>query len=38
LSIITVAIADDHRVVARNLKTNLESFADVRVVGRIASS
>lgn len=37
MSVITIAIADDHRVVARSLKTYLESFADVRVVGITAS-
>ena len=37
MSVITIAIADDHRVVARSLKTYLESFADVRVVGIAAS-
>ena len=37
VSVITIAIADDHRVVARSLKTYLESFADVRVVGIAAS-
>jgi DNA-binding NarL/FixJ family response regulator len=34
---ITIAIADDHRVVSRSLKAYLESFADLRVVG-IATS
>ena len=37
VSVITIAIADDHRVVARSLKTYLESFASVRVVGTAAS-
>jgi NarL family two-component system response regulator LiaR len=37
VSVITIAIADDHRVVARSLKTYLESFANVRVVGIAAS-
>ena len=37
MSVITVAIADDHRVVTRSLKAWLESFSDIRVVG-IASS
>ena len=37
MSVITIAIADDHRVVARSLKTYLESFVDVRVVGIAAS-
>jgi NarL family two-component system response regulator LiaR len=30
---ITVAITDDHRVVARSLKAYLESFPDLKVVG-----
>ena len=34
---ITIALVDDHRVVARSLKAFLESFADMRVVG-IATS
>jgi len=33
MSVIPIAIVDDHRVVARSLKTYLESFADVEVVG-----
>jgi NarL family two-component system response regulator LiaR len=33
MSVITVAIADDHRVVARSLKAYLESFDDLRVCG-----
>jgi len=37
VSVITLAIADDHRVVARSLKTYLESFADMQVVGIAAS-
>ena len=37
MSVITVAIVDDHRVVARSLKAYLESFPDVRVVGTAAS-
>jgi len=37
VSVITIAIADDHRVVARSLKTYLESFADMRIVGTAAS-
>ena len=37
LTPITVAIVDDHRVVAQSLNSYLESFADLRVVG-IASS
>jgi DNA-binding NarL/FixJ family response regulator len=34
---ITVAIVDDHRVVARSLKAWLETFPDLRVVGMAAS-
>jgi two-component system, NarL family, response regulator LiaR len=34
---ITVALVDDHRVVARSLKAYLESFPDVEVVGVAAS-
>ncbi len=34
---ITVAIADDHRVVSRSLKAFFESFPDVKVVGIAAS-
>ena len=37
MSVITVAITDDHRVVARSLKAYLESFADMEVVGVAAS-
>ena len=37
VSVITVAIADDHRVVARSLKAYLESFPDVQIVGIAAS-
>lgn len=37
MSIITVAIVDDHRVVARSLKAYLESFPDVQIVGIAAS-
>ena len=33
MSVITIAIADDHRVVARSLKAYLESFDDLRVCG-----
>jgi DNA-binding NarL/FixJ family response regulator len=33
VSVITLAITDDHRVVARSLKAFLESFPDLRVVG-----
>ena len=34
---ISIALVDDHRVVARSLKAYLESFPDLRVVG-IATS
>ncbi len=34
---ITIALVDDHRVVARSLKAYLESFADLEVVGVAAS-
>src|SRR5512141_1064903 len=34
---ISIAIVDDHRVVARSLKAYLESFSDLKVVG-IATS
>jgi NarL family two-component system response regulator LiaR len=34
---ISVAIADDHRVVSRGLKAYLESFADLKVVGTASS-
>jgi DNA-binding NarL/FixJ family response regulator len=37
MSVITVAIVDDHRVVGRSLKAFLESSADLRVVGLAAS-
>jgi len=37
VSAITIAIADDHRVVARSLKTYLESFTEMQVVGIAAS-
>ena len=33
MSVITIAIADDHRVVARSLKAYLESFPDLQVCG-----
>jgi NarL family two-component system response regulator LiaR len=36
-STITVAIVDDHRVVARSLKAYLETFPDLRVIGMAAS-
>jgi len=34
---ITIALVDDHRVVASSLKAYLESFADMRVIGIAAS-
>jgi len=37
MSVVTIALADDHRVVAHSLKAYLESFSDLKVVG-IASS
>ncbi len=37
MSIITIALVDDHRVVARSLRAFLESFPDLRVVGTAAS-
>ena len=37
MSVITIAVADDHRVVARSLKTYLESFDNLRIVGIAAS-
>ena len=37
VNIITVAIVDDHRVVARSLKAYLETFPDLRVVGMAAT-
>jgi DNA-binding NarL/FixJ family response regulator len=37
VNVITVAIVDDHRVVARSLKAYLETFPDLRVVGIAAS-
>lgn len=37
MSVITIVIADDHRVVARSLKAYLESFEDLRVCGVAAS-
>ena len=33
MSVISIAIADDHRVVARSLKAYLESFDDLQVCG-----
>jgi DNA-binding NarL/FixJ family response regulator len=37
MSIITIALVDDHRVVSRSLRAFLESFPDLRVVGTAAS-
>lgn len=37
MSVVTIALVDDHRVVAHSLKAYLESFADMRVVGIAAS-
>lgn len=37
MSAITIALVDDHRVVARSLKAYLESFPDLQVVGIAAS-
>jgi len=37
MSVITVVLVDDHRVVTRSLKSYLESFPDFRVVGTAAS-
>lgn len=37
MSVITVAIVDDHRVVARSLKAYLETVPDLRVVGMAAT-
>lgn len=37
MSVVRIAIVDDHRVVARSLKAYLESFPDLQIVG-IASS
>jgi len=37
LNAITIALVDDHRVVTRSLKSYLESFPDLRVVGIAAS-
>ena len=34
---LSVAIADDHRVVSRGLKAYLESFSDLTVVGTASS-
>lgn len=37
MNAITIALVDDHRVVSRSLKSYLESFADLRVVGLAAN-
>ena len=37
MSAITIVLVDDHRVVTRSLKSYLESFPDLRVVGIAAS-
>jgi NarL family two-component system response regulator LiaR len=37
VSVISVALVDDHRVVSRSLKAYLESFPDITVVGIAAS-
>jgi NarL family two-component system response regulator LiaR len=37
MSVVTIALTDDHRVVAHSLKAYLESFSDLKVVG-IAST
>jgi DNA-binding NarL/FixJ family response regulator len=37
MSIVRVALADDHRVVSRSLQAFLESFADLQVVGAASS-
>jgi NarL family two-component system response regulator LiaR len=37
MSVITVVLVDDHRVVTRSLKSYLESFPDLRVVGIAAN-
>jgi two-component system, NarL family, response regulator LiaR len=37
MSAVTIALVDDHRVVAHSLKAYLESFADLKVVGIAAS-
>jgi two-component system, NarL family, response regulator LiaR len=37
MSVISVAIADDHRVVTRSLQAYLESFPDLKVVGTASS-
>jgi DNA-binding NarL/FixJ family response regulator len=37
VNVITIALVDDHRVVARSLQAYLESFADLKVVGVAAT-
>jgi DNA-binding NarL/FixJ family response regulator len=37
MNTITIALADDHRVVTRSLKAYLESFSDLKVVGIAAT-
>jgi DNA-binding NarL/FixJ family response regulator len=37
MSVVRIALVDDHRVVTRSLKSYLESFPDLRVVGIAAS-
>ncbi len=37
MSAVSIAVVDDHRVVARSLKAYLESFPDLKVVGIAAS-
>jgi two-component system, NarL family, response regulator LiaR len=37
VSVISIALVDDHRVVARSLRAYLESFADLKVVGIAAT-
>jgi NarL family two-component system response regulator LiaR len=37
MSTVSIAVVDDHRVVARSLKAYLESFPDLKVVGIAAS-
>jgi DNA-binding NarL/FixJ family response regulator len=37
VSVITIALVDDHRVVTRSLRMYLESFADLRIVGEAAT-
>lgn len=37
MSVITIALVDDHRVVTRSLQTYLESFPDIRVVATASS-